>query len=56
MYTCLAVIFFVVGCFMLNRLKRYYKGFYKENLHNTLCKQNLYYGKAFSITVAFATK
>jgi hypothetical protein len=30
MYTVLAIIFFAVGCFMLNRLKRFYKGFYKD--------------------------
>ena len=30
MFIVLACIFFVVGCIMLNRLKLYYKDFYKE--------------------------
>ena len=29
-FTSLAVIFFTVGCIMLNRIRLYFKGFYEE--------------------------
>ena len=30
LFTILAIIFFAVGCFMLRRIRLYFKGFYKE--------------------------